>query len=133
MSDRFIDTNIFLYLLEGGPKAEMAEREIGAGGLVSVQVLNEILANCIRKARMSWDEAGEFLAGLRELVEVCDLTEDVHDLGRALGSRYGLSVYDAMIVAAALLNGCNTLVSEDMQHGLVVENDLRISNPFQGI
>ena len=132
MSDRFIDTNIFLYLLEGGPKAEVAEREISAGGMVSVQVLNEVLANCIRKARMSWEEAGEFLSGLRELVEVRDMTEEVHDLGRALGARYGFSVYDAMIVAAALLNGCNTLLSEDMQHGLVVESYLWINNPFQG-
>jgi predicted nucleic acid-binding protein len=130
MSDRFIDTNVFLYLLEDGFKAEIAEREISAGGLVSVQVFNEVLANCLRKAKMSWDEAGEFLSGLREIVEVRDLTEEVHDLGRALGARYGFSVYDAMIVAAALHNGCNTLLSEDMQHGLVVENFLRIDNPF---
>ena len=100
--------------------------------MVSVQVLNEILVNYICKARMSWDEAGEFLSDLRELVEVRDLTEEVHDLGRALGARYGFSVYDAMIVAAALLNGCNTLLSEDMQHGSVVENDLQIRNPFHG-
>ncbi len=54
-------------------------------------------------------------------------------LGRALGVRYGFSVYDAMIVAAALLNGCNTtLLSEDMQHGLLVENHLQIDNPFRG-
>ena len=132
MSDRFIDTNIFLYLLEGGPKAEIAELEISAGGLISVQVLNEILANCRRKARMSWEEAGEFLAGLRELVEVRDLTTDVHDLGRALGARYGFLAYDAMIVAAVLLNGCNTLLTEDMQHGLVVETCLRIMNLFEG-
>ena len=89
MSDRFIDTNVFLYLLEAGPKGEIAEREISAGGIISVQVLNEILANCIRKAEMSWDEAGEFLSGLRELVEVQDITQEVHDLGRALGAPMG--------------------------------------------
>jgi predicted nucleic acid-binding protein len=133
MSDRFIDTNVFLYLLEDGPKAQIAEREISAGGMISVQVLNEVLANCICKARMSWGEAGEFLSGLREIVEVRGLTEEVHDLGRAVGARYGFSAYDAMIVAAALLNGCNILLSEDMQHGLLVENHLRINNPFHGV
>ena len=133
MSGRFIDTNVVLYLLEGGPKAEIAEREIGAGGLVSVQVLNEALANCIRKARMSWDEASEFLSSLQKLVDVCDLTREVHDLGRALGARYGFSVYDAMIVAAALRNGCSRLLSEDMQHGLIVEDLLRIENPFRAV
>ncbi len=133
MSDRFIDTNIFLYLLEAGSKAEIAEREISAGGMISVQVLNEILANCIRRARMSWDEASEFLSSLQKLVDVCDLTREVHDLGRALGARYGFSVYDAMIVAAALRNGCSRLLSEDMQHGLIVEDLLRIENPFRAV
>jgi len=35
--------------------------------------------------------------------------------------RYGLSVYDAMIVAAALLGGCKTLYSEDMQDGFLID------------
>jgi predicted nucleic acid-binding protein len=41
-----------------------------------------------------------------------------------------LSVYGAMIVAAALLAGCETLHSEDMQDGLLIDNQLRIRNPF---
>lgn len=59
MSGRSIDTNVFLYLLEDGRKAQIAEREVSAGGIFSVQILNDILANCIRKARMSWEEAGD--------------------------------------------------------------------------
>ena len=51
-------------------------------------------------------------------------------VGRALAERYGLSVYDAMIVATALIAGCTTLWSEDMQNGLLVEGQLRIMNPF---
>jgi predicted nucleic acid-binding protein len=39
-------------------------------------------------------------------------------------------VYDAMIVAAAILGGCETLYSEDMQDGLLIDNQLRICNPF---
>ena len=53
-----------------------------------------------------------------------------HDIGRALGERYGFSVYDAMIVAAALEHGCTTLYSEDMHDGLVIEGRLHIVNPF---
>jgi predicted nucleic acid-binding protein len=48
-----------------------------------------------------------------------------------LGERYGFSVYDAMIVAAALREGCTTLYSEDMHDGLLVEDQLRIVNPFK--
>jgi predicted nucleic acid-binding protein len=95
-----------------------------------VQVLNEATVNCRRKAGMSWEETGAFLGGIRTLCKVEPLTEDTHDVGRALAARYGLSVYDAMIAAAALIAGCDTLLSEDMGDGLLVEGQLRVVNPF---
>jgi predicted nucleic acid-binding protein len=55
----------------------------------------------------------------------------VHDTGLALAERYGISIYDAMIVAAALRADCDTLWSEDMHNGLIIENRLRILNPFR--
>ena len=131
MSGRFLDSKIILYLLDDGPKRDVAADLIAKGGTISVQVLNEVLANCRRKAGMSWDEAGEFLDGVREICNVISLTPDIHDIGRALGARYQLGVYDAMIVAAALAHGCSRLFSEDMQDGLVIENALTIENPFR--
>jgi predicted nucleic acid-binding protein len=131
MSADFFDTNIILYLLDDGPKADIAEDIMARRGVISVQVLNEALVNCRRKAAMSWEEAGLFLDGIRRLCTVCDLTTDTHDIGRALGERYGFSVYDAMIVAAALGAGCTTLYTEDMHDGLLVEGQLRIVNPFK--
>lgn len=130
MRGEFFDTNIILYLLDDGSKANIAERILKSGGSISVQVLNEALVNCIRKAGMSWEEAGVFLDGIRDICDVVDLTTEVHDIGRAIGERYQLSVYDSMIVSAALVNGCGTLYSEDMKNGLLVENALRIVNPF---
>lgn len=50
--------------------------------------------------------------------------------GLRLAERYQLSLYDGMIVAAALDAGCDTLWSEDMHDGLVVETQLTICNPF---
>lgn len=126
----FFDTNVILYLLDDGPKADRAASLLASGGLISVQVLNEALVNCIRKAGLSWQEAGAFLGGIRELCEVANLTADIHDIGRALGEKHGFSVYDSMIVAAALANGCDRLYSEDMQDGMLVEGRLRIVNPF---
>ena len=43
--------------------------------------------------------------------------------------RHGLRIYDSLIIAAALEAGCDTLYSEDMQHGQVIEG-IRIENPF---
>ncbi|WP_207102879.1 PIN domain-containing protein [Paracoccus shandongensis] len=131
MPGDFFDSNIVLYLLDDSDKADRAAALIARGGTISTQVLNEVLVNCIRKAGMSWQEAGEFLAGIRAACRVADLTVQVHDVGRALGERYGFSVYDAMIVAAALVSGCERLHSEDMHHGLLVEGRLRILNPFR--
>ena len=130
MSAEFADTNVILYLLDDGPKADRAEEILARGPRISVQVLNEALVNCRRKAGLSWEEAGTFLDGIRQLCPVDDLTADTHDIGRALAERYRLSVYDAMIAAAALRAECTTLWSEDMQHGLLIEDRLRITNPF---
>lgn len=131
MRANFFDTNVILYLLDDGRKADLAARLLADGGMISVQVLNETLVNCLRKAGMTWSEAGEFLTGIRQLCEVSNLTQETHDLGLALGARYGFAVYDAMIVAAALQSGCTTLYSEDMQHGLIIEEQMRIVNPFR--
>ena len=130
MSAEFADTNIVLYLLDDGPKADRAEAILGQGPRISVQVLNEALVNCRRKAGLSWGETGAFLAGIQVLCPVEELTLQTHEVGRALAERYGFSVYDAMIVSAALIAGCTTLWSEDMQDGLLVEGQLRLVNPF---
>ena len=130
MSAEFADTNVILYLLDDGPKADRAEAIVGQGPRISVQVLNETLVNCRRKADLTWDETGSFLAGIQALCPVEDLTLHTHEVGRALAERYRVSVYDAMIVAAALVAGCTTLWTEDMQDGLLIEDRLRLVNPF---
>jgi predicted nucleic acid-binding protein len=38
-----------------------------------------------------------------------------------------------MILATALENGCNIIYSEDMQNGQIIENQLTIINPFEGV
>ena len=132
MSDKpFFDTNILLYLLSADQaKADRAEALIADGGTISVQVLNEFAATAIRKLKMSWADVADVLDTIRAICPVQPLTVETHDKGRALAERYGFSVYDAMIVASALLEDCTTLYSEDMQHGQVVEARLTVQNPF---
>ena len=110
--------------------ADRAEALLATRPRISVQVLNETLANCRRKAQLGWDDTTTFLSALRALCPVEDLTLETHDTGRALTERYGFSPYDAMIVASALLAGCTTLWTEDMAAGLLVEGRLRMVNPF---
>ena len=127
----FIDTNILLYLLSSDTeKADRAENILSAGGVISVQVLNEMANVALRKLAMSWTEINEVLMLIRAVCPTEPLTVETHDRGRLVAERYELSVYDSMIVAAALLAGCETLYSEDMQDGLQIDKKLRICNPF---
>ena len=128
----FIDSNVILYLLsKDAKKADAAEAVLRKGGVISVQVLNEIANVALRKTGMSWAETNQFFESIRSLCKVESLTVETHDRGRDVAERHGLSVYDAMIVAAALLAGCTVLYSEDMQNGLVVDKQLRVANPFK--
>lgn len=130
MSAEFADTNVVLYLLVDGSKADRAEEILRQRPRISVQVLNEALVNCRRKTDLSWEEMGAFLAGVQSLCTVEDLTLQTHQVERTLAETYKFSVYGAMIVAAALIAGCTTLWSEDMHDDFLVEDQLRIVNPF---
>jgi len=132
MSGDFFDTNVLLYLLsEDTEKADRAEALVRRGGGISVQVLNEAASVMRRKLRMSWRETREFLALIRGLLDVAPLTAETHDLGLEFAERYGLSIYDSMIAAAAALNGCARLWSQDMQHGTRIGEGLRVEDPFR--
>jgi predicted nucleic acid-binding protein len=132
MPGSFFDSNVLLYLASGDPvKADRAEQLISDGGTISVQVLNEIANVARRKMQMSWTETNGFLATVRGLLPVVPITLETHEAGIALAERYGFSTYDAMIAASAILSGCDTLWSEDLQHNMAVDGHLRIVNPFR--
>ena len=127
----FHDTNVVLYLLSANTvKADRAEELLAAGGRVSVQVLNEFAAVATRKLGMGWKDIGEILSRVRAVCAVEPLAIETHERGLAVASRYGLNVYDAMIVSSALLAGCTLLYSADMQHGQVFDRQLTVRNPF---
>ena len=132
MHASFFDSNVLVYIASGdAAKADRAETVLAAGGAISVQVLNEIANVARRKMRMSFTDTHAFLGMLRGLLTVHPLTIETHATGLALAERYGFSIYDAMIAASALRAGCDTLLSEDMRHGMALDGGLRIVNPFR--
>jgi len=127
----FFDTNILLYLISADEsKADRAESLIAGGGVITVQVLNEFAAVAIRKHALSHAEIRDTLEPIRTVCKLVPLTSETHDLGLRLAERYGFFVYDALIVAAALLAGCRILYSEDMQHDQCLDDRLTLCNPF---
>lgn len=128
----FFDTNVLLYLLSGETtKADKAEELLAIGGTISVQVLNEFVAVASRKLRMSWTEIRDVLTPIRSVCTIEPVSIETHDRSLRIAERYGMSIYDALIVSAALLANCKTLYSEDMQNGQIIDRQLTIRNPFK--
>jgi predicted nucleic acid-binding protein len=126
----FFDTNVLLYLLSNdADKADRAEAILTAGGIISVQVLNEFASVASRKLEMTIPEIREILSTIRSVCVVKSLDVETHDLGLELAERYGFSIYDGLIVAAAIRAGCAILYTEDLQQGQRIEK-LQIKNPF---
>ena len=129
-ADAFLDTNVIVYLLSAdAAKADRAEALLADGGVVSVQVLNEFAATARRKARLAFTEIRDVLGVVRSTCAVVPLDLETHALGLDVAERYRISVYDGLIIAAALRAGCTVLYSEDLQHGQRIEG-LTIRNPF---
>ena len=130
----FFDTNVLLYAL-----ADTEERTTRAldlllkGGYVSVQVLNEFVNVSRRKFKKSWEDVDDFIRAVRALCgPVQPISEEVHEEAVRIAKSYQLGIYDANIVAAALLAGCTTLYSEDMQDGQKI-GGLTLRNPFKAV
>ena len=139
MNDKsFIDTNLWVYFF--------SSTEISSDGIkkqkvidllkesqevkVSAQVLSELSNVLIRKMGFGTDVVQKRVYELIESVEVMPLesTDIIYALD--LMDRYTLSWFDALIVSSAIRSGASLLFTEDMQNGLVIDNSIKIVNPF---
>ncbi len=132
---RFLDTNVLLYAddLDAGEKRDRAQQilrdTLSSGeGVVSTQVLQEFFVISTRKL-------GTEAATTRRKIELLARMDVVRiDLGLILSAidlhrLHSFSFWDALIVRAAVLGGCSILLSEDLQHGQLIDG-VRIENPF---
>ena len=128
----FFDTNIILYAFaKNDPRADIAERLLANGGVVGVQILNEFAAVSLRKLGMSWKEVRAALSALRLLFpSPVPVTVRTHETALRIAEQYRYHIYDSLVIAAALEARCDTLFSEHMSDGHVI-NGLTIRNPFQ--
>jgi len=73
---------------------------------------------------------GLWRAKFRSVCPTDPLTLETHERGLLVAERYRLGIYDSLIIAAALIGNCGILYSEDMQDGLLIDQQVRIFNPF---
>lgn len=134
----FFDTNILIYTLDDSDsqKTEIARRLVRQHiandcACISFQVVQECLNVAIRQAKTSLNaqQAEQLLTNmLMPLVQVYP-SHNLYQVAIRLYTRYQLSFYDALIIAAALEAGCKILYSEDLQHMQDIEG-MCIINPF---
>lgn len=134
----FIDTNVLLYAgsnaLEDQPKKLVARQILSQPAIgFSAQVFQEFYVAAVTKKRleMTHDEAVAVLHALQAL-PVCDITRALVMQAIDNKTRFGISYWDAAIIAAAMELGCHTVYSEDLNHGQDY-GGVRVVNPFLGV
>ena len=126
----FFDTNVLVYAASSDARKGRADLTLREGGVISVQVVNEFTSVARRKMRMDWPHVEEAVARMQDMFDlILPLTLETHAAAVALARDHSLAFYDALILAAAIEAGCETLYSEDFQHGWRF-GDCTIVNPF---
>ena len=135
-AEDFLDTNIFVYMLDGSDDfkrqraEELVQRSLSRGtGCISYQVVQETLNVAIRKLGFADEDSRTLLAHILAPLWTVYPSADLYERGLEVRARYRFGFYDSIIIAGAIESGCTRLYSEDLQHGQRVES-LTIQNPF---
>ena len=133
----FLDTNIFVYSFEKGPKGEIAKslirQALNTGtGLISYQVVTEFFNVALRKfeKRMSTGEAEDYFRGVLRPLLAVHSSESLIGSAMRIHSQHQTGWYDSFIIAAAIEANCDILYSEDLQDDRRFA-DLKVVNPFR--
>jgi predicted nucleic acid-binding protein len=132
----FLDSNIWLYALlphqdiEKASSAKSLLKHNQADIALSSQVVIEVSANLLRKGKFTEPQIAKFIKDAYQNYLVIDVSETVLLMASELRAKHSLSYFDSIIVSAAVEVKATILYSEDMRDGLLVENQLTITNPF---
>jgi len=130
-SGDFLDSNILVYAFTTDPRAATAQALIERGCIIGVQGLNEFTNVAKRKLGMTWAEVRDALGAIRAVCgPIVPMDVETHADALRIAERYGYTIFDALMIASALRADCGILWSEDMHDGLIVDQRLRIANPF---
>ncbi len=132
----FFDTNVLVYAFDEGEPEKRAvalalieEHLVDGDGVISVQVLREFYSAVRREPQPLSNEVAA--TAVRRLAGFSPLSEDVGMVLKAVrrAQEMSISLWDALIVEAALKAGADRLFTEDLQHGQIIEG-MRVENPF---
>ena len=133
MSKIALDSNILIYnhSLECESKKHIARSFFNEKPVVSSQVVSEYINVIKRNLKISKSELIQLCSLWLEKCTVQPVVFSTIKLAQNLLVNYNFQVFDGIIVAAALEADCDIIYSEDMYDGLLIENKLKIINPFK--
>ena len=130
----FIDTNVLVYFISSDDLRKAKAREAILATpetVVSSQVISEFISTCLQKRLLSLEEVTEASNGFMRSLQFAPLVTSTINSALKIVKKYKYSYWDSLIIASALENGCTVLCTEDMQHGQVINNRLKIVDPFR--
>ena len=130
----FIDTNILIYAFTADEPAKQASALKFLNDclpVISTQVVKEFSNVLLKKTSIGLKAIRETINEIIDVAEVVNEEIELIFAAFEIHERYKISLYDGLIVAAAMKSKCKVLFSEDMQDGLVIDEALKIVNPFK--
>ena len=127
-----LDTNVLIYC-HSNAEPEKQKRAINFFALfpiISTQVLSEYLNVIKRKLKLPKDEIMDICMQNIEMCKIQPVSYTTLKYARHLLDHYDFQLFDSIIIASAIEADCQILYSEDLHHGLLVDNRMKIINPF---
>ena len=132
----FIDTNIIFYAFDRAEPAKravarqtLADLKEGGNGVLSTQVLLETANGFTKKLKLAPADVASIIRALAGRYRCVELTAENISEAVDISAAHKTSIFDALLIAAAESVGCDTLLTEDLNHGQVICG-VRIYNPF---
>ena len=127
-----LDTNILVYLYDDSDerKRNISESLILDRPIIGSQVISEFLNVTKKLLKLPKNELMDKANKLFRVCEIVSMNQMTITKAKDLIVKYDFQLFDSLIVASALQSDCTVLYSEDLHHNLLVENQLRIINPF---
>lgn len=134
MQDRFfIDTNLLIYYVSNDASRKAVVKDLLVDNeniIISSQVITEFVAATVKKQILSFDDSVKYAKEFLDLFYLGLIDKEAILLSFRIAEQYKYSIWDSLIVASALENNCSKLFTEDLQDSQVIENRLKIVNPF---
>ena len=129
MNKIFLDTNIWIYAYSNDDRRDIAVDIIEKfydNIIVSTQTINELYVVLTKKKIVSKIVARNIINDLMDNFSISLIKKETIQQSIEIQTRYKLQYFDSLLLSTALENNCKIFYSEDLQHNLIIEDNLKI-------